>query len=422
MERHGSLPKLGFLGKFAMWLLPCSILLAVLNFPFESGRGRSPRAASVIEATKVLAAQADGQQAPIRVRTALVQVDAFVTDKGGKRILNLNASNFQISEDNRVQRLTSVDYFDVGAQKFTENAEAIYVSLGRENDARTLRQIGHDHRLIVLFFDKTAMFPEDLARSVTAAQEFVRDQMTPADLVAIVSYAMELNIAEGFTNDRQELSKALNGLLPANNSSANGPKQELTTAASLQVAPNDAGMSLRATAALGEMLAQIPGRKSVVHFTGGLTLKGEDSIDDAAELTASMQAANDHNASLYEVDSRGLMTLCVKSPGPPIPDFPCNCIDQPDECLPVHPSRTTLRTLAANTGGVAFTDREDFRAIFQEVQDESTGYYMLSYESLNQKNDGKYRHISIKVVGVPGAQIKYRPGYVAPLEAASPKK
>jgi hypothetical protein len=44
-----------------------------------------------------------------------------------------------------------------------------------------------NHRLIVMFFDLTSMQPEDLDRSVLAAQEFLKNKMQPADLVALVS-------------------------------------------------------------------------------------------------------------------------------------------------------------------------------------------------------------------------------------------
>jgi VWFA-related protein len=397
-------PKRRSLGQSTLRILASVILLAVFYFPFKSGLDRFLHAARVAEATNAFAAQAVAQQAPIQVRTALVQVDAFVTDKDGKRISNLNASNFQLSEDNQAQRLAGVDYFDASTEKFTANTEPIYIDLEGANDAQTLRQIGHDHRLIVLFLDETTMFPEDVERSLRAAQDFVKNQMTPADLVAIATYYMELDVSTGFTNDRQVLSDALEALLPGKNRGANA-------------IPPSAGTSLIATAALTKMLAQIPGRKSVMHFTGGITQRASDAFDDAAQLTASTDAANDHNASLYEVDARGLVTICLGGK-------PCYCMEYwpPERCQPVRPSRNTLYTLAADTGGELFADKDDFKAIFREVQNDSTGYYMLSYQSSNQKHDGAYRHFSIKLIGVPGGHVKYRPGYVAPLDKAPKKK
>ena len=48
------------------------------------------------------------------------------------------------------------------------------------------------------------------------------------------------------------------------------------------------------------------------------------------------------------------------------------------------------------------------------MQDDTTGYYLLSYYSSNTKRDGRYRPVTVKLVNVPGARIKHREGYYAP--------
>jgi len=60
-----------------------------------------------------------------------------------------------------------------------------------------------NHRLIVMFFDLTSMQPEDLDRSVDAAQAFLKTKMQPADLVALVSLGDTLKVDQDF-NRRQE--------------------------------------------------------------------------------------------------------------------------------------------------------------------------------------------------------------------------
>ena len=65
-----------------------------------------------------------------------------------------------------------------------------------------VNRIIQDHRLLVLFFDLTSMQPDDLMRAVRSGENFVRKQMTPADLVAVTTYSSDLRVAQNFTNDR----------------------------------------------------------------------------------------------------------------------------------------------------------------------------------------------------------------------------
>ena len=45
-----------------------------------------------------------------------------------------------------------------------------------------------NRRLLALYFDMSAMQPADQLRALQAAQQFIRTQMTTADLVAIMRY------------------------------------------------------------------------------------------------------------------------------------------------------------------------------------------------------------------------------------------
>ncbi len=56
-----------------------------------------------------------------------------------------------------------------------------------------------------MFFDLTSMQPEDLERSVDAAQDFLRTKLQPADLVALVSLGDTLTVDQDFTADKDAL-------------------------------------------------------------------------------------------------------------------------------------------------------------------------------------------------------------------------
>ena len=75
-------------------------------------------------------------------------------------------------------------------------------------------------------------------------------------------------------------------------------------------------------------------------------------------------------------------------------------------------TQETLVTLAADTGGKAFLDSNDFGKVFKSVQDDTSMYYLLGYHSTNTARDGKYRRITVRV-NRPGVKIDFRRGYYA---------
>src|SRR5205823_14395625 len=71
-----------------------------------------------------------------------------------------------------------------------------------------------DRRLLALYFDMTAMPVPDQLRALNAARRFIRTQMAPADLMAIMKFSTgSVQVLEDFTNDRDELEKAIQTMI-----------------------------------------------------------------------------------------------------------------------------------------------------------------------------------------------------------------
>jgi VWFA-related protein len=374
--------------------------------------------------------QPKAKKAGTVVYTDLVQIDAVVMDKDGNLIKGLTSANFQIVEDGKAQKLDKLDYFDVEKMETAEkeNNEPIIISLKSSLDKEKLRPIVLDHRMMVLFFDLTSLQPEDLLRATDAALKFVNEQMTTADLVSVVSFGTQFRINSDFTNDKKGLLAAIKSLIPGKDSmlstQASSANDTVTEDTGSAFSADDTEFNifntdnkLYAVEALANLLGSIPGRKSVLQFTGGITQTGEDN---RSQLQSATNAANKNNVSLYQVDTRGLLT---ETPGGDASAgmasgrsaFQGAAVFQQTQSR--QDSRETLSTLAQDTGGKLFADEGDFTKIFKQVQDESTGYYMLNYYSTNAVRDGRYRGVKVKLVNVPaGAKIKHREGYYGPKE------
>jgi hypothetical protein len=75
-------------------------------------------------------------------------------------------------------------------------------------------------------------------------------------------------------------------------------------------------------------------------------------------------------------------------------------------------SQETLSTLAADTGGKAFFDTNDFSGVFTQVQRDTSAYYVLGFTSTNALKDGHYRRLKV-VVNRADVKLEFRPGYYA---------
>jgi VWFA-related protein len=374
----------------------------------------------------------------LRVQSNLVLVDVRVTDKHGQPVTDLKASDFRVLEDGVRQKIVSFSLENIAqlASATGENAAPPTIDLGQlpPNVTRAqVNQVVQDHRLIVLFFDLSSMPVDDLLRAVKAAENFVRKQMTPADLVAVATYSSDLRVNQNFTNDRDELDKAIESIRvgeasslaaqgeigAAGGTSATG-EEIVTEDTSEAFTPDETEFNifntdekLAAVESLADLLRGVPGRKSVIHFSSGVERTG---IENQAQLRATTDAANRANVSLYTLDARGLVGLppggdatSASPSGTAI--YTASAVSSQVSSL--EQGRETLASLATDTGGRTFYDLNDFSQAFREVQLENSTYYLLGYVPSNTKSDGRFRRIRVEV-DLSGVKIQARPGYYAP--------
>ena len=85
-------------------------------------------------------------------------------------------------------------------------------------------------------------------------------------------------------------------------------------------------------------------------------------------------------------------------------------------------SQDSLRSLSEETGGFAAVNRNDFSDAFSRVVKDSSSYYVLGYYPKNDRRDGRFRKIEVKVKR-PGLEVRSRRGYTAPRgKAPTPPK
>jgi VWFA-related protein len=164
----------------------------------SSDQAQSPQATDTLQSGLVLKMSGD-----------LVLTNVVARDrKTGEFVRGLKPGDFSIYENGKRQQLSTFDFETVEMATPLKEATVSGLAAGASGSNAvvvTNPEELRNHRLIVMFFDLTSMQPEDLDRSVQAAQDFLRNKMQPADLVALVSLGDTLKVDQDFTTDNNAL-------------------------------------------------------------------------------------------------------------------------------------------------------------------------------------------------------------------------
>jgi VWFA-related protein len=357
------------------------------------------------------------------VLTNIVARDA----KTGELITGLKQSDFKIYENGKEQQIDSFDFESVDMATPLNEATVSGLAAGPSGSKAVVvakPEELRNHRLIVMFFDLTSMQPEDLERSVDAAQAFLRTKMQPADLVALVSLGDTLNVDQDFTADKTALINevgAYNGTEGqgfAQGANSNTNQTEDTTAYTPDESEyNDLNTDreLFALRSISQSLAKINEKKSLLYFSGGIS---RDGIENEASLRSAIDAAVRADLAIYSVDTRGLQAVTSSgdaSTGSLRGQAGFNGSALTTNMNQNLATQEVMATLSSDTGGKAFFDSNDFAPAFAQVQKDNSAYYAIGFHSTNSARDGKYRKLTFKI-DRPGVKLEYRPGYYAPAD------
>src|SRR6202142_4354868 len=275
----------------AIHRLRVAILVAGLCLPQRPMQARQQAASQSTGQSNPAQQQTPPSSQPLLHSTSdLVRIDVEVTDRSGKPVKGLKADQFTITDDGQGQQVSIFSYEDIEAVETAGEIDTkpIVIAVDSPSDAAAASagEQARDRRMLVLFFDLTSLGPDDLIRAHDAAAKFVKQQMTKADLVSVVVLSSNLRVLSDFTNDRDKLNKAIAQLLPGVSSQLANPLyaaaqngeydvQQDTgaayTADETEFNVFNTDQKLEAVESLANVLGAIPGRKSVIEFTGGIT-------------------------------------------------------------------------------------------------------------------------------------------------------
>jgi VWFA-related protein len=363
--------------------------------------------------------------------THLVVETVVVKDKQGNPIDGLTAKDFIITEDGVTQTIKFCEH-----QSLPETVTALPVTPSSQEDIKLYKTLAHsqitpeggsnakykDRRLLALYFDMSAMPPFDQMRSLAAAQKFIRTQMTPSDLIAIMRYQSgSVDVLQDFTADRNRLLSIIETMIVGENSEyaqVNDDSSASDTGAAFgqddsefNIFNTDRQLSALQTAA--KMLGLLNEKKSLIYFASGMRLNG---VDNQAQLHATIDAAIRAGVSFWPIDARGLVAeapLGDATQGSQGNLAMYNGTAAQTLQTNFQQSQDTLYALASDTGGKALFDNNDLATGLVHAQHAVSNYYILGYYTTNPTQNGSFRRIKITVSPGLNATLDYRQGYYA---------
>ena len=368
-----------------------------------------------------VAQKVDEGAATFKSSAQLVVETIVVKDKSGKPIEGLTAKDFVVTENGVAQNIAFLEYQRLeetpAAPLMTKVAAAPRLAKSSIAPEKPGNVRYKDRRLIALYFDMSSMPVGDQIRAFTAAEKFVRTQMTPVDLVAVMLYSSgSVQILQDFTADREKILTQIQTLIVGEDENAPQDTSEKGAAFGQDDSEFNIFYTDRQLAALQtatQMLGQLNEKKSMVYFASGLRLNGTNNI---AQLHATVNSALRAGVSLYPVDARGLIAMAPMgdatqgSPGGQAMYSGGAALNASNN---FRRSQDTMWTLGADTGGKALLDFNDLSRGIVEAQKAFSSYYILGYYTNNSTLDGKFRRIKITLNEGSAAALEYRQGYYA---------
>jgi len=293
----------------------------------------------------------------LKVNVNVVNLFFNVKDKRGGLVPNLAKDEFEVYEDGKPQ---TIKYFS------SESNQPLTLGLMIDSSASQMRVL------------------ED--EKVVGAQ-FLREVLRKDDLAFVISFDVNVDLLQDYTNDASELRRAMNRAKI--NSGGTGGGLPGLGGGPLPTSNNPRGTLLfdAVYLASNEKLAREVGRKAMILLTDG-----EDQGSQTRNRQA-IEAAQKADSIVYVImiADRGFYGGFGYS------------------------GDREMKKMAEETGGRvinAGNKPEKLREAFDQIANELRSQYNVGYTPTNSARDGSFRKVEVRVKS--GLKVQARQGYYAP--------
>jgi VWFA-related protein len=301
-------------------------------------------------------AEQDQSMETLKVNVNVVQLFFNVKDKHGALIPNLTRNDFEVLEDGKPQ---TIKYFTAESN--------LPLTLGMLIDAS-----GSQQRVL------------EMEKEVGSA--FLKDILRPKDLAFVISFDVNVDLLQDFTNSAPQLSAALDKTR-INTGGGGGSLPGLGGGPVPTAAPRGTLLYDAVYLASHDQLSHEVGRKAMIILTDGEDQGSQSNVKDAIE------AAQKSDSIVYVllIADRGFYGIGGYS------------------------GDSNMKKMAGETGGRVIevgNKMEKLKGAFDQIAQELRSQYNIGYTPINSKLDGSFRKVEIRAKD-KGFKIQSRNGYYA---------
>lgn len=225
---------------------------------------------------------------------------------------------------------------------------------------------------LALLFDNSASLSAARDFEKQAAVKFFRSVIRPIDRAAIYSVSTEVTLVQPLTNNVQSLIRTIERFGK----------------------PEGATRLLDAIAEAAAYLRPYPGRKVIL-----IVSDGEDTLSDL-DFDAVVRKTLAADCQVYAVQTKQIEYVMLTG-------------QKSNANLQSLAAERRMADLTSYTGGAVYTPLQitDLDTVFTQISADLAQQYILSYYPTDERNDGRFRTISVRVATRPNMRVRARRGY-----------
>jgi VWFA-related protein len=340
----------------------------------------------------------------LHAESRIVLADVTVTDRHGNAVHGLTASDFQVFDNNKPQRISSFEEHNLTTSE-TYEAPSTAANTGT-NDYQHLPPV-----LNVVLLDTTNLELPDQMYLHIQLTRFIKSLPAGQPIAIFARHGDYMTLLQPFTPDHALLQAAVDRAIPR-----------------IVVVGREYRSDTDTLRQIGLYLRQLPGRKNVLWFTGGSTAYLLDGLSALTAATptgppagsaagAAMQAATAPSTAIttpsvgegednlrevydeleaarvaiYPIDARGLTT---------------------EGDVALGPQQSEMIQTAESTGGEAIINRNSLALAADHILSTDSSSYTLTYSPQDFHYDSKWHNVRITLRN-GDYHLSYRRGYFA---------
>jgi len=225
---------------------------------------------------------------------------------------------------------------------------------------------------LALLFDNSQSLSAAREFEKKAAMDFFRKVIRPIDRAAIYSVSTDVVLVQPLTNNVPALIRTVQHFGK----------------------PEGATRLLDAIAEAANYLRPYSGRKVIV-----IVSDGEDTLSDL-DFDATLRRALAADCQVYAVQTKQIEYVMLTG-------------ERSNANLQSLAAERRMQDLAMHTGGAVYTpvQTSDLDRAFAQISADLSQQYILSYYPTDERNDGRFRTLSVRVQTRPNMRVRARRGY-----------